>query len=902
MTIPSQRTGVCPSQLQLIVRCCLLLIVSFLPFSIISPFVNAQETKRILVLHSDWENDIWEQGFDRSYARELRDVRGKDYAIGPHYLGLDRRLSAESRLRLQENIEGVIKEQEIDLVVAVLPDAIDFFNDLPLSTTMPSLLVLPSEQQVSLARPDQAMIVSAWKDAMEQTLEQIMLLRPNTATIEVIVGNSNSDQVYLERLRQVATTYADKLSFNYSVGLLREDLVEKASRLPETSAIFLLPYETFGPNQLPFTTSTLELLTEQSSVPVFGIYDTQFNYGIAGGYVTSIQGYAISAAAKTPALLAGTPVPASASGATSKYSWPVIERWNLDIDRLEGPYEIIGAPSNLIQDYPILSAIGINLIVVLAIALIFQSVLLRRTVAARERIAASEIQAKDSEKKYRLLASNIVDVIWVWQEDSDRLKYCSPSVEHTTGFTPDEYTSMTVRDIMTEDSFKRCEEALSGENSNPTTTEIQLLTKTGSTIWVEFVVRLSIIGEDGRREWTGVSRDISKRRSDEAERRNLEEQVKQVQKFESLGTLAGGIAHDFNNILGVIMGITDVLKADSTDQKNTSRLLSRLMSASEKAQALVQQILTFSRQSKGERKVIELAPLLHDCVDLLHSGKSKNIKLSCSITNDPINILADSNHLEQVIINVMTNALEAVSEPNGKIEIDVTTQKLDSVRKLAHGALAPGNYACICFSDNGIGMTAEEQRKVFDPFYTNKELGNGMGLAIVHGIVIEHGGAIDLQSEANKGSKFSIYLPLSDQEPEAKSCLDDAIKVTDSRRIVVVDDQEDLLIVISEMLGQLGHQCITCSDPREAMNIISKESAQVDLVITDYSMPEISGMEIASYCNQNHPDIPVVLSTGYGDSILEAVGNSSEGNRILNKPFNLATLRQVVEDSVQIEA
>lgn len=421
-------------------------------------------------------------------------------------------------------------------------------------------------------------------------------------------------------------------------------------------------------------------------------------------------------------------------------------------------------PGNFIADHPYASALATNAIALLAISLGLMTVRYRKSQQARLLIEKAEQRARESEERYRLVTENAADIIWVWEEGKTTLKFCSPAIQRVTGYTVEEYLALPITDMMSHSDFDALLSSLSHRDVPMLTRQIQLKHKHGHLVWVEMAVQGARTLEDGSREWVGVSRDISQRKQNEIERRHLEEQVRQAQKFESLGTLAGGIAHDFNNILTVIMGVTDMLKLEGIEKPSTTHLLERLQQASDKARTLVQQILIFSRQSKGEKTRVDLATLVQDCSKLIAAGKPDNVALTVQLSQEEMYLQANSNLIEQVVVNLASNASEALAGSSGEIILQAYPREITVPTSLSHGQLSPGSYVCIRLQDNGIGMGKSELSKAFDPFYTSKDLGNGLGLAIVYGIVMDHGGAIDIESEISQGTTVTVLLPASVQD------------------------------------------------------------------------------------------------------------------------------------------
>jgi PAS domain S-box-containing protein len=860
------------------------------------------EGERILILHGVWSAQFWEWEFDSRFQELLGQLEDSEIHISPVYLGVAQNPTPEALIRQAENIEAIIIEQDVDLIVAVLPPAIEFLNQLTLPPDLPLLLVLPEATETPQFAGNQVTVVpSALRTAIEGTLEEILTLLPETSAVEVMVGNGPGDLSYLERFQDVAAGFQSRLSFNYTVGVPRDALLDEVRALTPGSVIVNLSFESSGPEFTQEVSDSLQRLTDAAQVPVFGFYDSLLRYGIAGGHLTSVRDYATQAVELSLALLRGDSVATPQGRASSIYNWDRIQHWNLPVDRLGDDVEILGQPTNLFQDYPTFSMFTLNIIALLIIGLLFLMYRYQQLEQARNLIAKKEQQVRESELRYRLVTDNVADIIWVWEEGSDTLKYCSPAIERVTGFTVNEVLQIPISQMMSEEDFRQIAASFAEPDVPMLTRQIQLNHKNGYRVWAELAVQVARTLDSGKREWVGVSRDITQRKQNEIERKHLEDQIRQTQKLESLGTLAGGIAHDFNNILTVIIGITDMLRLESDGKESSTRLLDRLHKAADKARVLVQQILTFSRQSRRERTAIEFNDLLQRTLGLLNAGTPDNVQLQADLPEEKLNLIANSNQLEQIVINLVTNAIEAVAESGGEIQLSASSRSVKSATSLTHGQLLPGNYICLKVQDNGKGMSLEQMDKAFDPFYTSKELGSGMGLAIVHGIVMDHGGAIDITSQPDRGTSVQILLPASTTTQVAtQSVMPAAEAGKKSKRIIVVDDQVELLQVVAEMLQQLGHDCITCADPKEALEVIKQQSTDLDLIITDYAMPEMNGVELMEQCQHYCPNIPVIISTGYAEhsSNLSRMVNQDIGRfGVLDKPYDLAKLRKVVESA-----
>lgn len=878
----------------------LLLILALTSMAIASPFASGaqnDEAQRVLVLHGIWNADQFQQAFDNSLAEELS-LRG-NYEISTHYLGLNLPTSDATLEVLADFVLSTVVEREVDLLVAVLPDAVNFLFALDLPSDLPKLLVLPSSEATKRAAddPNMAVVASSAPLAITGTLDQILQLRPQTETIEVLAGTDLSGRFFTELLQGYTDDYP-QLQFNYYNERSPQEMRELVRDLDDSSTLFALPYNAYTrPDGSTMGVSRAEAMqvVQESAVPTFSFYENDPETGVVGGFMTSISDYANASAEQIQARLQQEDwrAPVMEGGANGVYDWPQIQRWGLNLDRLDGDYRIINQPPSLWETRRGLVLTVIYSLIILLLLIGFMGLMLHRSRLARLRIAESERQARESESKFSIVADNTLDVIWTWDSDSNRVIYCSPAVERVFGFTPAEYMAKNPRELVTPESFRVFEQLYQDPKMVGRIVEMEAFKKDGETLWVEMSVQ-PVRDQGPSHTWVGVTRDISRRKQLEADREAMEAAMRQNQKFESLGTLAGGIAHDFNNILAVIVGISGMLGQEVASNKRAAALLARLERSTERATGLVKQILTFSRQSDANRDVVDLRELVQDSIAILNAGLPANIRFERQITDRELPILADRVQIEQVILNIVTNAMQALESRPGRINIDLGRRAYNSPRRFTHGGDLQGEYALLEISDTGSGIESSRLEKIFDPFYTSKELGNGMGLAIVRGVVLKHGGAVDVISQPGTGTTFHIYLPLSKEKPKQVSSARNSHAEISQRRILIVDDNADLLDTMCMMVESLGHVTEAHADPAEALAMIEGEADSIDLVITDYSMPEISGLDILESCAKSQPDLPVVLCSGFGESLPESAEQVAGSSiRILQKPFNLAELESL---------
>ncbi|MFK7863894.1 MAG: ATP-binding protein [Pseudohongiellaceae bacterium] len=851
----------------------------------------------ILVLHGDFYERNWDREFDRFFSENLDNNQDFQSIISFQSVGLDRLSTPVSRSLYLDRIKEILDEQHIDMIVAVLPSAIEFILEVEGIYDIPKVLVLPTSsaglESNSAGRIE--VIESNSETAIRKTLEAALLLTPSARSVEFFSGAGQTDMEYLRKATTIAQAFSTNLTFNFNSGLELHVLREHLSRLNEDSIAVLLPYAAASDGNFLDVGRNLASVLVGSTVPLYSIVDRSLGRGSVGGYVYTVDQYAKSAAESVIGLIQGQPAQSQKVNVTGEFTFDYAEvtKTGLNLSRLKEPYVLVNQPRSIFNDYSgFITTIGI-LGTLLCIALAWQYKLLHRARATSLELQKSEQQAKENEALFQILTSNTLDVIWIWDSEKKQTTYCSPTIEQLTGFTSKEFLSLSIHEIMTASSATTALERAQSQETGAQVFEVELRRKDGELICCEIAAQ-PMDDTLGTNQWVGITRDVSQRKNAEKEQLALQNQLQQSQKFESLGTLAGGIAHDFNNILGTIMGLTELIKLRAQENTEATEIAEKLLATTDRAKALVGQILTFSRQSNSIKVAFDLNALLREAIQLMQTGMPKSISLSVDELDKPTLVLGDSNQLSQVFINVLTNAYEAVDEQTGEIQVSVFVSNLSEPTKFMHGELPAGSYLTVQITDNGGGVSEAELEKMFDPFYTSKDLGNGMGLAIARGIVISHGGAIDITSTPSNGCTVSISLPWVESDNVAVSPTLSQDNGSVEATILLVDDQKELLETISLMLQELGHKCICCSDPQQAMDCLANEELAIDLVITDYSMPGISGLELREYSAQRRPNTPVVIATGYSERVTQDDYLNKNPHLVLSKPFGFAEIKEML--------
>ena len=377
-------------------------------------------------------------------------------------------------------------------------------------------------------------------------------------------------------------------------------------------------------------------------------------------------------------------------------------------------------------------------------------------------------------------------------------------------------------------------------------------------------------------------------------KKELEAHLRQAHKMEAIGTLAGGIAHDFNNILGIILGNTE-LAMDDVPEWNPARLnLEEVRTACLRAKDVVRQLLSFARKTDQERKPVNINSIITGALKLLRSSIASSIEIRSNIPKGSQTILADPTQINQVMINLCTNAAHAMEKDGGVLEISLDSMTLDESTAQSY-ELSPGRYVKLTVNDTGHGIDPEIKNRIFDPYFTTREVGkgSGMGLAVVHGIVTNHDGAISVDSEVGKGTSFSIFFPISEREPVPEPTVDEDLP-TGKERILFVDDEESIVKMGNQRLERLGYKVESTTSPIEAVDLFRSKPDQFDLVITDLTMPKMTGDKLVKEILNIRPDVPIIICTGFRKKMDGEKAREIGAAGYLEKPHNKHDLARMV--------
>ncbi len=393
-----------------------------------------------------------------------------------------------------------------------------------------------------------------------------------------------------------------------------------------------------------------------------------------------------------------------------------------------------------------------------------------------------------------------------------------------------------------------------------------------------------------------LEREIKDHLQADKEKAKVEAQLLQAHKMEAIGTLAGGIAHDFNNILTSILGYSELAKIRTSNGTDVTSELDQINISGNRAKALVKQIVTVARRQDQEQRPIQLRYIVNEALKLLRAALPSTIEIKRAISNDLSIIRADPNQMHQVLMNLCTNAGHAMREKGGTLEVKLQNVTITGPEK----DLKPGPYLRLTIRDTGSGMKPEVIKRIFEPYFTTKEIGDGtgLGLSVAHSIVVTHGGEITVDSTPGEGSTFHVYLPRTEEAEKISETKTEEPIPTGTERILFVDDEPMLLEMVERILGQLGYETFTAKGSFEALELFKKEPDRFDLVITDMTMPKMTGIELARELLNTRPHTPIILCSGSIDQNLKGRATAAGIREFLAKPISMGNIAQAIRKAL----
>lgn len=511
-----------------------------------------------------------------------------------------------------------------------------------------------------------------------------------------------------------------------------------------------------------------------------------------------------------------------------------------------------------------------------------------------------EEQLREAELRYKTVAD--FTYAWeYWQTPSGKLEYVSPACKRITGYPIEKFLnnpSFLNEIVLPEDRYvwdKHC------KNNHEDTNEVhfRIIHKDGSIRWIAHNCN-AIKDNNIYMGCRASNRDITQQKEDEDRNRRLQEQLRESQKMETVGTLVGGIAHEFNNLLTSLMGYADMCLVKVPPNSQIYNDLQKITKSADHAKTLVQQMLTFTRQGTQERKIINIYDTVESAIHIARMSLPSTIEIKKNIDPNTGTILADPSQISQVIVNLFTNSYQAMKKEGGILSISLDNVDLDSKYLEKNPHLRQGKYVRIIISDTGVGIEKSIIDRIFDPFFTTRKVGEGtgLGLSVVHGIIMSHGGKITVSSELGKGTTMIIYLPqvMGKRDIEIKTSTGISKETEkDTYTILYIDDEPEIAIMVKKMLEMFNYEIFIKNDSTAALEFFKQDPDKFDLIITDQTMPYMTGLQLAKKVLEVRKDMSLIIVTGFSEDISKENYREFGFKDYIAKPFVINDIKTAIE-------
>ncbi len=737
--------------------------------------------------------------------------------------------------------------------------------------------------------------------SIKETLEIALKLHPGTKEIIILTDSvtvsgkilrDHAEQAVKQLVSQTKITYWEDVNY---------DLIEQRKNGVYDETVLLWIGMVKNKNGIiPDFREQITFLSKTLPIPIYSCWSHSIGYGFVGGKIVDSATQGRIAAELAIQVLAGKKADTldivKAKNANKyQFDYNQLKRFGIKKSQLPKDSTIINLPENSVtikKGYLlalVLFFIALSTIIVLLFALLRMK-------------KNSTLKLKESEEQYRRLYQQAP--VMLYNVDMNR-KIVAVNNQWLSilGYLREEVLGKVLIDFLTEDSQERAIELFLElqRKGSLRDVEYQYVCKDGSVIDVLLTAFMET-DVNGKQIGARVAIiDVTESNKIKEEKAKLESQLYQAQKMEAIGTLVGGIAHDFNNILSSIFGFTELAKNVTTDNPKAQKRLDHVLVAGTRAKELVQHLLTFSRKSSVDRKVVNLIPLITESIKFIKATAPSTVTIESYIEGDSSNVLADVTQMHQVFMNLFTNAVYAMNKSGGLLKVSIEHITVNEHDSLISKDLTPGKYIRVIVSDTGKGIAPNLIDKIFDPFFTTKAKGEGtgLGLSVVYGIIQEMKGDIRVYSNEGEGTTFNLFLPEITQGDERKVAENVEQLVTGEGTILLVDDEEEIILWMAEMLKEMGYTVISSRNPKSALKILKDSPKQFDLVVTDLTMPKMLGTELAEEIQAVRNDLPIILCTGFTEGLDSKTTERLGVSTVLMKPVISNKLSQTVKKYIK---
>jgi len=875
------------------------LVYSFafaLVFTVVAPSPAIGQTtphKRILVINSYHQGFKWTDDLTQGIIDVFRDLAA-DTEIYLEYMDSKRNPATEYLDQLAEMLRIKYQARPVDLIICSDNNAFNFLKERA-EHILPGVPVVFCG--VNFFAPDEIAGLSNFTGVSEETdfratLELALRLHPDTERVLIIDDGTTTGKKLKNNLEQIIPAFTGRVAVDLPENLTMAELQHLVSTLPQHSIVLYTLFFRDGAGKFFEYDDSVRLISQASTVPVYGSWDFSLGFGIVGGRLTS--GYAQGEAASRLALRilhgenpAEIPVIMDSPN-RYMFDFSQLERFGIDPEKLPAGSVIINRPRTLMDDYAPTVYVGLGAIFLLliVITLLINNIFKRRV---------AEAATLRSEKRFRDTSELLPQIVYEFDMEG-RFTFVNYAGFARTGYAQEDLSQgLFITDIILQEQHEQLEQNISRryDEGDEKPNEYLVVRKDGSQ-FPALAYSAPITDGEKVNGIRGILVDIS-------EQKSLQEQLNQAQKMDSVGRLAGGVAHDFNNMLGVILGRAELAMKKLPPDQPLFATLKEIRNAANRSADLTRQLLTFARQQPIAPQVLDLNQAVAGMLKMLVRMIGEDVEVSWIPEEGELPVKIDPSQLDQILANLCVNARDAISGV-GKVTIETHSVSFNKDYCDRHMGLVPGDFVQLAVSDNGCGIDRDTLGKIFEPFFTTKSLGKGtgLGLATVYGIVKQNDGFLNVYSEPDQGTTFKIYLPkhadLADKQQEEPSV---SLAEGGSETILLVEDESSCLEIAQQILEDLGYQVLTAATPSEAIRLTREHRGEIHLLMTDVVLPEMNGRELAATLAPLSPNIRFLFMSGYPSNVIAQNGVLEVGIHFLPKPFSLEMVATKVREALE---
>ncbi len=871
----------------------LALLIYMASFSIVC--AKEQPLKHILFLNSYQQTMSWSQNILRAINDEL-DPDNNNMVM--HIINMDTKnvFNDEYIKSFASYLKIKTKGLKVDLIIASDNNAYDFLKTYRDEMFPEVPVVFCSVNNLDHSEVKHLKGYTGVEEIIDTpaTLSFALKHHPNTKEIFIINDFLTAGRALEEDIKRQLASFQSDVKIRYAGHHSVTELNSQVRALtPGTIVLlgafyaddnrhFVTGYEHIGPH-----------LVAGSQVPAYAIYDFHVHDGVIGGKVASGYQQGRQAALLAKRILKGEKaenIPVVRSGTTEFiFNYPELKKYSLSVADLPPHSRVINQPISIFHLY-FKEILTVSIFIAVLIVIIVLLVLSNRH---RRRIA---IELSNSEIKLKTIFNQTYEFIGLLSVNGTLLDANQPALDFIQ-VTKNQVINIPFRDTPWWNHSSSVQNQLQQEINKAARGEVCSFETVHPGNGSEHIFSVTISPvRNNNDEITSLiceGRDITEQKQAQKQKKELEDQLHQTQRLEALGTLAGGIAHDFNNILSAILGFTDLNLINSNCDKKIREHSEHIKLAALRGRDLVQQILTFSRKETEKKEYLELHTIVEDALKLLRKTVPSNITIHTDIDPHTGWVLADQTQLHQIVMNLCTNGWHAIEEEHGQIGVALKAVEITTQDHLLATNPGCGSFAQLEISDSGKGMTEEIRERIFDPFFTTKEQGKGtgLGLAVVHGIIKKLHGHITVTSEPGKGTTFTLWIPLTENiSAPASSSTGEIETSVNQEHILWVDDEETLANLGKEFMHALNYQVTATTSADQALKLFCEDPQRYQMVVTDQTMPEMSGIQLSQAILTIRPEMPIILCTGHSNNITAETVAAAGIKGFLIKPLKLVTI------------